>query len=149
MKPLKEYKTAIDFIKDLPLYMIWGSMSLKKRWIIDRKIADIDIVVPSYFWWEFLELGYKDDFETNKYWNIVPDWIFIYSHIFNDWSIDLIFRKDFQDLRYDIINWYKHLDVEEILRQKKHLLSHWNGAGLSKHKNDIKNIENYLNNKQK
>lgn len=147
MKPLKEYKTAIDFIKDLPAYMIGGSMSLKKRWIIDRKIADIDIIVPSYFWGEFLESGYTDYFETNKYWDIVPEWIFIYSHIFIDWSIDLIFRKDFQELKHDTINGYKHLDVEEILRQKKHLLANWSGEGISKHKDDISRIEKYLWNK--
>ena len=144
MKALKNYKNSIEFIKDLPEFMLWWSLSLKKRGIIDRKVWDIDVVVPASFWWLFKEMEYTDYFETNRYGSILPEWIFIYSHIFKDWSIDLIFRKDYSELKFDVINWYKHLDIHEILNQKKHLLENWNWDCESKHKDDINKIKQYL-----
>lgn len=144
MKELSKYKSAVEFIKDLPEFMLWWSLSLKKRWIIDRKIWDIDVIVPASFWIDFKELEYQDYFNTNRYENIVPEWIFIYSYEFKDYSIDLIFRKDYNELKFDIVNWFKHLEVKEILKQKRHLLENWNWDTVSKHKEDIKNIEKYL-----
>ena len=144
MKNFESYENSIEFIKDIPLFMFGGSFSLKKRWILDRKIWDIDIIVPASFWWEFKERWYDIYFHTNRYWNIVPDWIFIYTYEFNDWSIDLIFRKDFNSLKFDTINGYKHLEVEEIMKQKEHLLNNWTWDVDSKHKEDIKKIKAFL-----
>jgi hypothetical protein len=144
MKKLEKYETAVEFIKDLPDFMIWWSFSLKKRWIITRKPQDIDVIVPAYFWQEFKEMEYLDDFHTNRYWDILPQWIFIYTYEFPDWSIDLIFRKDYNSLEYERVNWYKHISINEILKQKEHLLSNWNWDCESKHEEDIKLIKKYL-----
>lgn len=59
MKQLYKYNTAIEFIKDIPVFMFWWSFSLVKRWIINRKIWDIDIIVPSSFWKQFKDMDYK------------------------------------------------------------------------------------------
>ncbi len=144
MKQLYKYNTAIEFIKDIPVFMFWWSFSLVKRWIINRKIWDIDIIVPSSFWKQFKDMDYNIEFNTNKYEEIVPEWIFIYTYDFPDWSIDIIFRKDFSNLNSEIINWYSHLDVKEILKQKEHLLKNWNSDKISKHEDDIKQIKKYL-----
>ena len=140
----KRYTSAIEFIKDLPEFMFWWSFSLKKRWILDREIWDIDVIVPASYWIDFKNNWFNKEANTSRYWDIVPDWIFIYTFLFDDWELDVIFRKDYNQLKFDLINWYKHLDILEIKKQKEHLLNNWNWLWESKHKEDLNKINLFL-----
>lgn len=137
-------KTAITYLKSLKEFMFGGSYNLYKRWVIQRKWKDFDIVVPKRFWWEFKDSNEFLFAHTNKYENLLPDWMFIYCVDFDDYTVDIIFRDDYSSLEYEIIDWYKYLNIPEIRKQKQHLLDNWKWIQVSKHNLDIKMIDNYL-----
>lgn len=137
---LEIYKNYIDSTFEWLDFIISWSYALKKQWLIEREVNDIDLCFHKNYYQLVLKL-IKDSWkliltDPGYVWN----WIIVVD-LWEDKHLDIFFNKEHEYFKIIDIDWEEYLHWFEIAKKKLHLLLN-NSQQEEKHINDLKEIFN-------